>query len=139
MTMSASTSALRYVRGPVRRQQLVVAVERQLDAVGDLQPGLAPSALHRVDDLARETLAPQVVIQRQLQRDRMRALALELVALSGASASSRSPGPGVVVPVDEDADDRPPRSASTTCAGSSAATASVTCGIALPNRGPSVR
>ena len=105
------------------------------------RPGGLARALHGVHDLARQALAAQLVVERELERHRVRALALELVALQrlqreqqvvGAPARGRGRRPRCR--------SRAPRAArAATCAGSSAATAAATCGIALPKRGPSVR
>ena len=50
-------------------EQLLVAAERQLDPVLDLQPGALARVLHRVDDLAREPLAAQLVVELEVERD----------------------------------------------------------------------
>ena len=64
-----------------RVDQRLVAVQRERDPVGDVEAGLLPCELHGADDVAREPLAPQVVVQLELDRDGVRALALDLVAL----------------------------------------------------------
>src|SRR5947208_3033062 len=51
------------------------------DRVLHFKPGLLASRLDRVDRLAREPLAAQVVVQLQIQRDRVHSRALEPVAL----------------------------------------------------------
>src|SRR3954468_5400410 len=48
-----------------RVEQLRVAAERQRDAVLDGQAGRLARVLHGVDDLAREALAPQLVVERE--------------------------------------------------------------------------
>ena len=62
-------------------EQLLVAAERQLDPVGDLQAGLFAGVLDGVDDLAGEALAAQLVVELELQGDGVAGLGLDLVAL----------------------------------------------------------
>ena len=62
-------------------QELRVARQPELDPVGDLQAGLAAGVLHGVDDLAREPLATQLVVELQGQGDRVARLGLDLVAV----------------------------------------------------------
>ena len=128
--------------------QVAVAAEQELDPVLDLEAGGLARVLDRVDDLARQALAAQLVVELELERHRVRALALELVALERAHREHQVVvGELVVVPVDGDRDAAAvcadgcatSRSALATCAGSSAATAAATCGICLPKRGPSAR
>src|SRR4051812_10870271 len=89
-------------------EQLRVAVERERDAILDREAGRLARVLHRVDDLAREPLAAQVVVEGELECDRMRALALELIALERRHRELEVlRGELVVVAVDRDAD-RPP-------------------------------
>ena len=52
-------------------EQLVVAAEAQLDPVLDLEAGGLARVLHRVDDLAREPLAAQLVVELELERHRV--------------------------------------------------------------------
>src|SRR5256885_1422213 len=59
----------------------LVARQPERDPVRHVEPGVLARALDRVDDLAREPLADQVLVERELQRNRVRALALELVAV----------------------------------------------------------
>ena len=94
-----------------------------------------------MDDLARQPLAAQLVVELELERHGVRALALELVAVERLHRELQVVGPElVVVAVDADADARARRAArAATCAGSSASTAAATCGISLPKRGPSER
>ena len=65
-----------------RVDQRVVAAQREVDAVLDLQAGALARVLDRVHDLARGALAQQLVVEVELQRDRVVGLALELVALA---------------------------------------------------------
>ncbi len=62
-------------------EQRRVAAQRERDAVLDGQAGRLARVLDRVDDLLREALAAQPLVERELQRDGVRALPLELVAL----------------------------------------------------------
>src|ERR671937_2179469 len=88
-----------------RRLKRVVAAERQHDAVLDGQTGRLAGVLHGVDDLAREALAAEVVIEGELQGDGVRPLALELVALERLHRQEQVVGGEVVVvAVDGDAD-----------------------------------
>ena len=121
-------------------EQLGVAAERELDPVLDLEAAGLARVLDRVHDLAREALAPQLVVELELERHRVRALALELVALERLHGEQQVVGAElVIVAVDAIPTWPPSRSASATCPGSSAATAAATCGICLPKRGPSER
>ena len=89
------------------------------------RPALLARVLHGVDDLAREALAAQLVVEVQVERDGVRALALELVALERLHRELEVVGAErVVLAVDDDDADRArrSRSAPATCAGSSAAT-----------------
>src|SRR5207302_1758100 len=45
--------------------QRIIAVERQRDPVGDLEPRLLTCHLDRADDVARESLSPQVLVELQ--------------------------------------------------------------------------
>ena len=86
-------------------EQLGVAAERELDPVGDLEAGRLARVLDGVDDLAREALADQLVVELELERHRVRALALELVALERLHREQQVVGAElVVVAVDADAD-----------------------------------
>ena len=53
------------------RQQLVVAAQPQLDPVLDLEAGRLALVLDRVDDLAGERLAAQLVVELELERHRV--------------------------------------------------------------------
>src|ERR671917_373609 len=57
-----------------RLEQLAVAAEREGDPVLDLQAGALAGVLHGMDDLAREALAAQLVVELELERHRVRAL-----------------------------------------------------------------
>ena len=52
-------------------EQVGVAAERELDPVGDLEPGGLARVLDGVDDLAREALADQLVVELELERHRV--------------------------------------------------------------------
>ena len=87
------------------RQERLVAAERQRDPVLDGEAGVAPRDLHGVHDLARLALAPQRLVERQVQRDRMAALALDAVALEREHRDQEVLGRQLVVaPVDGDGD-----------------------------------
>ena len=121
-----------------RVEQLVVAAERQRDAVLDREARGLARVLDRVDDLAREALAPQLVVERQVERHRVRALALELVALERRECEQQVVGAQLVLgAVDVDAD-RPAVAQRRGDAGRRRAPRPppATCGIALPKRGP---
>ena len=122
-------------------EQVRVAAEGQLDAVGDLQAGLFAGVLDGVDDLAGEALAAQLVVELELQGDRVAGLGLDLVALERLQGEGELVGAeGVLVAVDVDPDLAPrPPSPRRRGAASSASTAAATCGIRLPKRGPSER
>ena len=62
-------------------EQLLVAAEGELDAVGDLEAGRFAGVLDGVDDLAGEALAAQLVVELELQGDGVAGLGLDLVAL----------------------------------------------------------
>ena len=51
---------------PCRVEELVVTVEAQGDPLLHRQAGVLARRLHGVDDLAREPLAPQLVIQEKV-------------------------------------------------------------------------
>ena len=122
-------------------EQRLVAVERELDAVRDVEPGVLARGLDRVDDLAREPLAAQLVVELELERDGVRAGALDLVALERLHHELEVVRPELVLgALDVDADGAARRAApSATSPASSAATAAASCGICLPKRGPSAR
>ena len=91
-TLTASVSS-REVGLVVARggEQLLVAAERQLDPVLDLQPGALARVLDRVHDLARQALAPQLVVE---LRGRARPRASPRArAGSPRAAASRASGP----------------------------------------------
>ena len=74
----------------------------------DLEPARLARVLHRAHDLAREHLAAQLVVEREVERDRVRRLALDLVALERLEAQLQVVGVELVLgAVDVDAD-RPP-------------------------------
>ena len=52
-------------------EQFRVAAEAQLDAVLDLEARVLARVLHRVDDLARQPLAAQLVVELELERHRV--------------------------------------------------------------------
>ena len=52
-------------------EQLVVAAQPQLDPVLDLEARGLARVLDRVDDLAREPLAAERVVELELERDRV--------------------------------------------------------------------
>ena len=71
----------------------------------DAQAGRLAGVLDGVDDLAREHLRDQLVVELELQRDRVRALALELVAVERAHGQREVVRAELVlVPVDVEAD-----------------------------------
>ncbi len=122
-------------------EQLLVAAEREPIRSVTSRPGVLAGVLDRVDDLAREALAPQLVVELERERDRAAGLGLDLVALERLHHQRHVVGLEVVlVAVEVDAD--PPLAASiaaATWAASSASTAAAACGICLPKRGPSAR
>ena len=86
-------------------EQLLVAAERSSIRSSTCRPGALARVLDRVDDLARQALAPQLVVELELERDRVRALALELVALERLHRERQVVGAElVVVAVDADPD-----------------------------------
>ena len=71
------------------------------------RPAVLARVLDRVDDLARQPLAPQLVVELELERHRVRALALELVAVERLHRELQVVrAEVVVVAVDADADAR---------------------------------
>ena len=74
--------------GAGRLQQGLVAIEGQLDPVGDLEPGLLAGVLDRVDDLAGEPLAQQVIVEFQGEGDQ----GPFTVAVTGGTGAFRSAG-----------------------------------------------
>ena len=86
-------------------EQLVVAAERERDPVLDGQAGRLARALDRVDHLAREALAHELRVERELEGDRVRALALELVAVQGLEHEQQVlRAQAVIVALDRDPD-----------------------------------
>ena len=85
--------------------QLVVASQRQLDAVGDVEAGGFAGVLDGVDDLAGEALAAQLVVELELQGDGVAGLRLDLVALQRLQGEGDLVGADrVIVAVDADPD-----------------------------------
>src|SRR5215213_5152995 len=64
-----------------RFEQVRVAGEGELDAVGDLEPGRFACDLDGVDDLAGEALATQLIVELELQSDGVSGFGLDLVAI----------------------------------------------------------
>ena len=82
-------------------EQLGVAAEGEVDAVGDLQAGVFAGVLDGVDDLAGEALAAQLVVELELQGDGVAGLGLDLVALERLQGEGELVGAErVVVAVD---------------------------------------
>src|SRR5829696_8858980 len=74
-------------------EQLGVAREGQLDAVGDLKSGGFAGVLDRVDDLTGEPLAAQLVVELELQGDGVARLGLDLIALERLQREAELLGP----------------------------------------------
>src|SRR5918992_4166993 len=62
-------------------EQLLVATQRQLDAVLDVQPGVLARRLHGVHDLPGETLTSKLLVELEVERHGVSARALDLVAV----------------------------------------------------------
>ncbi len=121
-------------------EQRRVAAQRERDPVLDGQAGRLACVLDRVDDLLREALAAQPLVERKLEGDGMRPLPLELVAVQRRERHDEVLADElVVVPVHVDRHGPALAQRAAARPGSSAATAAATCGIALPKRGPSAR
>ena len=86
-------------------EQLRVAAERELDPVGDLEARRFARVLDRVDDLAGQALAAQLVVELELQGDGVAGLGLDLVALERLQGEGQLVGAErVLVAVDVDPD-----------------------------------